>query len=106
MVGIQGLGGVPEPKSGRPATVREERETRSTEGAVSSSASAPAQDGVLISSEAKAALDVARIIKSAESQQSQRTEKVEAARERLARGDYKRPEVVAKVAERLMKYLG
>jgi hypothetical protein len=34
-----------------------------------------------------------------------RTERVEAARENLRRGDYKSPEVVAKVAEKISKYL-
>lgn len=106
MVGLQGLGGVPEPKSGRLTSVREERESRSAEGAESAAGTASAQDDVLISNEAKAALEVAQLTQASGNQATERTEKVEAARERIANGDYKRPEVVAKVAERVAKYLG
>lgn len=104
MVGIQGLGGVPEPKSGRPAKLREDRDTPSRESAAVG-AGAPAQDDVLISSEARAAAEVTRIIQLTRSQETERADRVAAARERLDRGDYKNPEVVAKVAERLLKYL-
>ncbi len=98
MVGIQGISGIPEPKPERPAKVRETREPN-----VAASKSGP--DGVIISSEAQAAARVAQLIQSAEQGGDVRMERVEAARERLERGDYKNPEVVAKVAERISKYL-
>lgn len=106
MVGIQGLGGVPEPKSGRPAKVRDEREIGSRDNGESGGKVLEAKDGVLISSEARAAAELSRIVQMTKSQETVRAEKVAAAKERLERGDYKNPEVVAKVAERLMKYLG
>jgi len=105
MVAIQGLGGIPEPKPEQPAKVRKERDSASTT-ASSASSGAQSKDGVLISSEAKAAAAVAQIIQSTGTQGDIRTDKVEAARQRLERGDYKNPEVVAQVAQRLLKYLG
>lgn len=98
MVGIQGIGGIPEPKPERPAKVRENSEQ-------TSAARSPSSDGVLISSEAQAAAKIARMIQTAGQGGDVRTERIEAAREHLERGDYKKPDVVAKVAERISKYL-
>ena len=97
MVGIQGVGGIPEPKSERPAKVRE-KETEVTQNSL-------VKDGVLISSEAQAAAKLARTLQSALETQDVRAERVAAARERIDRGEYRNPEVVAKVAERISKYL-
>ena len=104
MVGIQGLGGVPEPKSERPAKARNEREETAQ---VNSNAAGGAQikDDLLISSAAQAAAEVSRVTQLAQQDSDIRADKVAAARESIERGDYKDPEVVAKVAERLMKYL-
>lgn len=96
MVAIQGIGGIPEPKPERPAKVRDAKDQ--------SVRSSQAQDGVLISSEAQAAAQLANLTRIA-AKDDVRTEKVEAARERIARGDYKRPEIVAQVAEKISKYL-
>jgi len=105
MVGIQGLGGVPEPKSERPAKVRSERDAASRDsGSVTSGSQAT--DAVKISSEAQAAAEIARILQITKSQEEIRMDRVAAARESIERGDYKKPEVVAKVAERLMKFIG
>ena len=98
MVGVQGIGGVPEPKPDRPANVRDRNQT-------ASSSDVKAQDGVVISSEAQAAAKLAHLIKAAESQPEVRTEKVEAAKASIARGDFEKPEVVAKVAQQISKLL-
>jgi anti-sigma28 factor (negative regulator of flagellin synthesis) len=97
MVAIQGISGVPEPKPERPSKVRETKEQAVT--------TSKAKDGVIISTEAQAAAQLARLVQTANDTNDVRTDKVEAARERMERGDYKNPEVVAKVAEKLSKYL-
>lgn len=106
MVGIQGLGGVPEPKSEGPGRVRRDREADEAREASASGASTPSQDGVSISEAAKQAAEVARVVQLSRGSSDIRADRVEAARERLERGDYKNPEVVAQVAERLLKFLG
>ncbi len=99
MVGIQGLGGVPEPKPERPANVRDSKQSPSAEGASSSS------DGVVISSEAQAAAVVAASIQATSGQSDIRAERVEAAKEAIERGDFKEPEIVQVVADRVSKFL-
>lgn len=106
MVGIQGLGGVPEPKSEGPGRVRRDRDADEAREASASGSNAPSQDGVSISDAAKQAAEVARVVQLSKSSSDIRAERVEAAREKLERGDYKNPEVVAQVAERLLKFLG
>ena len=98
MVGIKGLGGVQEQQSDRPAKVRDEKARDAAR------ADLP-KDGVLISSEAQAAATLAQTIKDIGKIPDIRTERVEAARESIERGDYKRPEIVAEVAKRISKYL-
>jgi len=97
MVGIKGIGGIPEPTPDRPANVRD-RQTDESRGA-------EVKDDLLISSEAQAAATLARTIEVAKAQPQVRPEKVAQAKERLANGDYKRPEVVRTVAQRIRKYL-
>ena len=104
MVGINGLGGIPEPKSERTASSKTER-TDASGSASKSSSGASSGDGVNISSEAQAAAEVGRIVALTRSQDDIRAEKVEAARERLLGGSYKDPEVVAKIAEKLLKFI-
>lgn len=96
MVGIQGIGGVPEPAPERPANVRE----RKLDGA-----KAPAKDGVQISSEAKEAAGTARLVQIAKETPDIRADRVKAAREAIEREDFKLPEVMAEVAKRLARYL-
>ncbi len=98
MVGINGISGVPEPTPERPANVRDRRAKDVGDGS-------QAKDDVLISSEAQAAANVARIIEASADESGIRTEKVAAAKESIERGDYKRPEVVQVVAQRISKYL-
>jgi len=98
VVVLKGVSGVPEPKPERPADVRARKD------------SAPArqeraQDDLLISSEAQAAARLAQLMQMARTETDIRADRVAAAKERIDRGDYKRPEVVAKVAEKVSKYL-
>ena len=97
MVTINGVGGIPEPAPERPANVRDRRDRET--------AKAERKDDVVISSEAQAAADLARAVQVAKSQADVRAEKIAAARERIDKEEYKKPEVVAKVAERVSKYL-
>lgn len=98
MSGIQGIGGVPEPRPDRP---NDARDRNRTEGP----ANAPAQDDVVISSEAQAAARVANLIQTTSTQPDIRPERVEAARESIERGDFRRPEIVEQVADRLSRLL-
>lgn len=98
MVGIQGLGGIPEPISERPAKTREDK---AKDVALKSSA----KDGLVISSEAQAAASLTQSLSTIKQVPDVRMDRVEAARERLDRGDYKNPDVVAKVAQKISKYL-
>jgi len=104
MVGIQGLGGIPEPKSGGPAKVRSERESE-TRALNSTTASSSSEDNVSISSEAQVAAEVARLVNASRTETDVRSDRVEAARARIEQGSYKDPEVVSQLADRLLKYL-
>mgnify|MGYP001122406745 CR=1 FL=1 len=97
MVSVRRVGGVPEPNPGRPADARERKQTDARD-------SSP-QDGVRISSEAQAAAQVARLVEAAALEPDIRDERVAAARERIERGEYKRADVVLKVAEKIQRYL-
>jgi flagellar biosynthesis anti-sigma factor FlgM len=103
MVGISGLGGIPEPKSERPASNRTERTDASARA--SAHGKSASSDDVAISSEAQAAAEVSRIVALSRSQEEIRAEKVQAARDRLLAGSYRDPEVVAQIAEKLLKYM-
>tara|TARA_R110001592_G_scaffold289311_2_gene558529 strand:- start:375 stop:692 length:318 start_codon:yes stop_codon:yes gene_type:complete len=105
MVGIQGLGGVPEPKSGGPAKVRNDRD-QETRDVSSTTGSSSAEDNVSISSEAQAAVEVARLVQASNTQSDIRADRVEAARQRIEQGSYKDPAVVSQVADKILKYLG
>jgi len=96
MVAIHGIGGVPEPTPERPAKVRDAREREAVTAA---------QDGVVISSEAQAAARLAQLVQEMKEEADVRSERVESARENLRRGDYRNPDVVARVAEKISKYL-
>lgn len=98
MVGIQGIGGVSEPKPEGPGSLRDRNKT-------ASEASAKSEDGVVISNEAQAAATLALIVQTAKTQPDLRADRVDAARAAIERGDYKKPEVVAEVAKRIEKHL-
>ena len=99
MVGINGIGGIPEPKPDRPANVRDNKQSNAPTDSTSSS------DDVVISSEAQAAAVVASSIQATEGQGDIRAERVEEAKAAIERGDYKNPDIVEVVAERLNKLL-
>ena len=98
MVGVQGVGGVPEPAPERPVNVRDKRRD---EAVASSSAET---DDVLISSEAQAAAKLAGLVALAK-QEDIRQDRVEQAKQALASGNHKKPEVVAELAQRLSKFI-
>lgn len=98
MVSIKGLGGIPEPKSDRLAKVRDNKANDLAKPESS-------KDAVLISSEAQAAASIARTLLEIQNLPDVRADRVAAARQSIEQGDYKRPEVVARVAERISKYL-
>ena len=101
MVGIQGLGGVPEPKPDRPSKVRNEGSAaRGNAGTAAGS-----KDAVKISNEAQAAAEVTRLVTAAAAESDIRADRVEAAKAAIERGDYKNPDIVAKVAQKVSKYL-
>ncbi len=107
MVGIQGLGGTPEPKSGGPTKVRSERDAVTTSRTGNSTAVTPTgEDNVQISSEAQVAAEVARLVQTSNTQTDIRADRVEAARARIEQGTYKNPDVVSQVADKILKYLG
>ncbi|MFA6243847.1 MAG: flagellar biosynthesis anti-sigma factor FlgM [Candidatus Hydrogenedentales bacterium] len=98
MVGIQGLGGIPEPAPDRPSNVKDRRRD---------DAQAPiGQDDVLISSEAQAAARLQQLVSVAKQEPEIRNERVEAARQSLEQGNYKKPEIVEAVAKKLSQLLG
>jgi anti-sigma28 factor (negative regulator of flagellin synthesis) len=98
MVGIQGIGGVPEPRPDRPAGTRDTR---------SSGSAAPSNEGddVVISSEAQAAATLAAAVQAGIRQADVRPERVEAARDAIERGAFRDPEAVKVVAERIQRLL-
>jgi len=98
MVAIQGINGVPEPRPDRPAKVRDANRPERLD-------TVPAKDDLVISSEAQAAAKLSTLIQVANRQSDIRADRVAAARERIERGDYKNPEVVAKVAQRISKLI-
>lgn len=96
MVGIYGVGGPQEPRPDRPSSVRDNRPSPSAEKETAS-------DGVVISSEAQAAAAITKTLQAGVD--DVRAERVEAARQAIERGDYRRPEVAKVVAERISRLL-
>ena len=98
MVGIQGIGGPQEPRPDRPSSVRDNRSSPSTDQDTAS-------DGVVISSGAQAAAAALTKTFQAHAEQEVRTERIEAAKQAIERGDYRRPEIVKVVADRISRLL-
>ena len=98
MVGIQGVGGVPEPKPERPANIRDKAAPETAKGGES-------KDDVVISNAAQAAANLAQVVSKLEVTPDVRADRVEAARQAIERGDYKNPDIVKTVAERISKFL-
>ena len=100
MVSIQGIAGVPEPN-------RSDRTTsaRGNAKAEASRDESASGDGVVISGEAQAAAALTDTLRVANEQPDIRADRVAAAKLAIERGDYKKPEVVASVAQQISKYL-
>ncbi|GEM_PF-446878 len=105
MVGIQSVGGIPEPVPEKPTKVKSDRDSSVKDVKGSGKADIPKEDQVVISSEAQAAAELSRLIQVSKEQEAIRPEKIEEARQHLEREDYKKPEVVQKVAEKILKIL-
>lgn len=97
MVSVRGVGGVPEPAPGRAADARERKRAEATDTS--------RQDDVRISPEAQEAAQVSRLVEVARQESDIRADRVTAAKDRIERGEYKRADVVAKVAKRIEPYL-
>ena len=97
MVGINGIGNVPELANTKPDSVRDRKKTDSS--------SVGRTDGVEISSEAKQATEVARIAELSKAQDDIRQKEVEAARQAIEQGTYKTVSNILQVAARVGKYL-
>ncbi|HRK34165.1 MAG TPA: flagellar biosynthesis anti-sigma factor FlgM [Candidatus Hydrogenedentes bacterium] len=98
MVGVQGVGGIPEPTPERPVNSRDKRRDEAVASAAQSS------DDVLISSAAQAAAKLTGLVALAQTDDI-RQDRVEQAKQALDRGDHKNPDIVAKLAERISKFL-
>ena len=98
MVGIHGIGGVPDPKPERTAPQRERQEAAPAKNG-------DAQDAVVISSEAQAAARLTELLTAAANQPDVRADKIAAAKAAIERGDYQNPDIVRTVAERVNRYL-
>ena len=98
MVGVQGVGGVPEPAPERPVNTRDKRRDEAVAAASADT------DDVLISSEAQAAAKLASLVALAK-QNDIRQDRVEQAKQALAQGTHRKPDVVAELAERIGKFL-
>lgn len=98
MAGIHGIGGPQEPTLDRPANdVRNRRRDEAQ--------SAPTQDGVQISAEAREAANTQRLTQIAQEDPGIRQERVEEARAALERGDYRDLNVLREVARNIMEML-
>lgn len=99
MVGIQGIGGVPDPnRPDRPANLRDKN-------VQDASRTSGGGDDVVISNSAQAAANVANAINQLDDVPDVRADRVEAARQAIERGDHRDPEIVARVAERVSRLL-
>lgn len=105
MVGIQGLGGIPEPIPEKPSKIRSDKSTEIRNAQPATGSVENKSDAVVISSEAQAAAEVVRIVQMSKAQEQIRPDKVEQARQSIERGDYRKPEVVQKIAERILKLI-
>lgn len=97
MVGIQGLGGIPEPANNRQAQGKDKPSIPATP--VSN------DDDVTISSDAAKAAAAGNIVRQSEQTSEIRDERVEQAKQNIEEGTYRVQAVVLQVASRLTKYV-
>ena len=100
MADVSRIGGLPTPQRPEDAA-RAEAERRRARAAQGTAA--PAADGVAISPEARRAAEALRFAEFARAEPDVRPDRVEAARERLDRGELDRPEVVRRAVQRLLE---
>lgn len=103
MVNFQGIGSIPEPQPERTERVRSERERIANEAA---GGEARNRDEVSIGEQARAAVEVARVVNASRADSDVRADRVEAARQAIERGDYRNPDLVARTAERIARLIG
>ena len=96
MVGIQGIGGTPDPANAKQVSDRAKAQA---------AAAPPAKDGIEISSEAQQASQVARF-KELSPGDVIREDRVAQAKQNLEQGIYRVQEVLLQVANRLAAYVG
>ena len=102
MVGIGGITGLPEPnKPERSTGARDNAKADATDG----SSHAADSDDVTISNQAQAAAKVVDALKLAAGQPDIRADRVAAAKAAIERADYKNPDIVEVVAQRISKFL-
>lgn len=105
MVGIKGIGGLPDPKSERTTSkTRNDKDNTSRDVSAGKSVGG-GKDDLNISSEARVAVEAGRIIQAARAQADIRADRIEAARQRLEEGLYRNPDVVRQVAEKIAKII-
>lgn len=98
MGGIQGIGGVPEPKPDRNSAPRTRKDT-------APQVDGTGQDGVVISSGAQAAARLAQLVEATKTQTDVRVERILEAKQAIEQGDFKNRDVVEEVARRISKFL-
>ena len=96
MIGIQGIGNVPEP-TGPKQTPGRAKETEN--------AKKPSADDVLISSAAERAADADIILQQSGEMSDARQQRIEEARRNIEEGTYKVQDVVRQVAARLTQFV-
>jgi len=102
MVGVQGIAGVPEPnKPERSTGGRDSAKTDATD----QDSHAANSDGVVISNQAQAAAQAIDALSLAANQSDIRADRVAAAKAAIERADYKNPDIVQVVAQRISKFL-
>ena len=97
MVGIQGLGGIPEPANNRQAQGKDRPSTPVTP--------ASSDDDVSISTEAAKASAAGDIVRRSEESTDIRAERIEQAKQNIEEGTYRVQEVVLQVASRIAHYV-
>ncbi len=97
MVGITGVGGVPDPTPERPSNVRNKKKDE-PQGAAG-------QDGVQISAEAQSAANLRHLLEIAKDEPDIRADRVREAREALDQEAFKLPGAIAEVARRLSPFI-
>ena len=98
MVGIYGIGGIPEPANTTTAGASGKKET-------SPSIILRDSDGVVISARAQQTSKIAKMLETSEEQAKLQAERIAKARESIEQGTYKMQDVVRIVASRVSRFI-